>query len=115
AAVWMRFPGLPLPLHNPSFLKAIGNSLGRFLCTDANTAKFKHPRAAQMCVEMNLSEPPPPAFIVAIGDMKFHQRILIESRTLYCSFAFYKTNAHRHAVNAKGRLSLCLPLLRPQV
>ncbi|GAV69008.1 DUF4283 domain-containing protein, partial [Cephalotus follicularis] len=57
AAVWMRFPGLPLPLHNPSILKAIGDSIGRFLCTDANTAKLKHPRAARLCVEMDLSTP----------------------------------------------------------
>ncbi|GAV62672.1 DUF4283 domain-containing protein [Cephalotus follicularis] len=85
AAVWMRFPGLPLPLHNPSILKAIGDSLGRFLCTDANTAKLKHPRAARLCVEMNISEPLPPAFVAVFGDFKFHQRIDFESRIRFCS------------------------------
>ncbi|GAV64442.1 DUF4283 domain-containing protein [Cephalotus follicularis] len=64
--------GLPLPLHNPSILKSIGDSLGRYLRSDANTVKFKHPRAARICVELDLSAPPPPEFIVAIGDLKLH-------------------------------------------
>ncbi|GAV70220.1 DUF4283 domain-containing protein, partial [Cephalotus follicularis] len=76
--------GLPLPLHNPSILKSIGDSLGRNLRSDANTVKFKHPRATRICVELDLSAPPPPAFIVAIRDLKLHQRIIFESRLLFC-------------------------------
>ncbi|GAV89569.1 DUF4283 domain-containing protein, partial [Cephalotus follicularis] len=80
--------GLPLPLHNPSILKSIGHSLGCYLPSNANTVKFKHPRATRICVELDLSAPPPPAFIVAIGDLKLHQRIIFESRLLcwpHCS------------------------------
>ncbi|GAV73724.1 DUF4283 domain-containing protein, partial [Cephalotus follicularis] len=84
AAVWLRFSGLPLPLHNPSILKAIGDSLGHYLRSDANIVKFKHPRAARICVELDLSAPPPPMFIVAIRDLKLHQRIIFESWLLFC-------------------------------
>ncbi|GAV77619.1 DUF4283 domain-containing protein, partial [Cephalotus follicularis] len=76
--------GLPLPLHNPSIPKFIGDSLGHYLRSDANTVKFKHPRATRICVELDLSAPPPPAFIVAIGDLKLRQRIIFESRLLFC-------------------------------
>ncbi|GAV79782.1 DUF4283 domain-containing protein [Cephalotus follicularis] len=48
SALWMRLPGLPLPLHNPSFLKAIGDSLGRFLRSDDFTLKLKNPRVARL-------------------------------------------------------------------
>ncbi|GAV78640.1 DUF4283 domain-containing protein [Cephalotus follicularis] len=85
AAIWMCLPGLPLPLYNPSLLKAIEDSLGRFLRSDDMTSKFKNPRAARLCVEMDLSAPPPPAFVVAIGDLKVQQRIIYESRLLFCT------------------------------
>ncbi|GAV66044.1 DUF4283 domain-containing protein, partial [Cephalotus follicularis] len=78
--------GLPLPLllHNPSILKSIGDSLDRYLRSDANTVKFKHPRVAHICMELDLSAPPPPAFIVTIRDLKLHQCIIFESRLLFC-------------------------------
>ncbi|GAV87997.1 DUF4283 domain-containing protein, partial [Cephalotus follicularis] len=103
AAVWMRFPGLPLPLHNPSILKAIGNSFGRYLRSDAHTARFKHPREARICVELNISSPPPPAFIVVVGDMVVRQRIVIETRCLYCSFCLLQGHNTSSCRNSKGK------------
>ncbi|GAV84314.1 DUF4283 domain-containing protein, partial [Cephalotus follicularis] len=103
AAVWMRFPGLPLPLHNPSILKAIGDSLGCFLCTDANTAKLKHPRAARLCVEMDLSTPPPSAFVAVFGDLKIHQRIVIESRLSFCTHCLLQGHLVSACRNRKGK------------
>ncbi|GAV75964.1 DUF4283 domain-containing protein [Cephalotus follicularis] len=103
AAIWMRLPGLPLPLHNPSFLKAIGDSLGRYLCSDAYTAKLKNPRAARICVELDISKPLPSAFIAAFGVMQFHQRILIESRTSYCTHCLLQGHIASSCRNRKGK------------
>ncbi|GAV89066.1 DUF4283 domain-containing protein [Cephalotus follicularis] len=84
AAVWIRLPGLPIPLHNPSILQAIGDSLGRYLRSDENTIKFKHPWAARICVELDLSKPPPSALFIAVGERKLRQRLVYETRLLYC-------------------------------
>ncbi|GAV68512.1 DUF4283 domain-containing protein [Cephalotus follicularis] len=103
AAVWMRLPGLPLPLHNPSILKVIGDSLGRYLRSDVFTAKFKNPRAARICVELDISKPPPPAFVVAIGEVQIHQRILIESQILFCSHCHLQGHNASACRNRKGK------------
>ncbi|GAV67852.1 DUF4283 domain-containing protein [Cephalotus follicularis] len=103
AAVWLSLPGLPLPLHNPSFLKAFGDSLGRFLCSDETTAKFKYPRAPRICVELDLSAPPPPAFVVAFGEWKIHQRIAFQSRLLYCSHCLLQGHNATSCRNRKGK------------
>ncbi|GAV78790.1 DUF4283 domain-containing protein [Cephalotus follicularis] len=103
AAVWFSLPGLPLPLHNPSFLKAFGDSLGRFLCSYETTAKFKYPRAPRICVELDLSAPPPPAFVVAFGEWKIHQRIAFQSRLLYCSHCLLQGHNATSCRNRKGK------------
>ncbi|GAV92213.1 DUF4283 domain-containing protein, partial [Cephalotus follicularis] len=103
AAVWLRLPGLPFPLHNPSFLKAFGDTLGRYLCSDARTARFKHPRAARICVELDISKPPPPAFVVAIGEIHVHQRILIESQLLFCAHCHLQGHTTSYCRTRKGK------------
>ncbi|GAV76210.1 DUF4283 domain-containing protein, partial [Cephalotus follicularis] len=104
AALWMRLPGLPLPLHNPSFLKAIGDSLGRFLRSDDFTRKLKNPRVARLCVEMDLSAPLPPAFAVAIGELKVHQRIIYESRIPFCTRCRLQGHSDISCRNKKRKL-----------
>ncbi|GAV89265.1 hypothetical protein CFOL_v3_32683 [Cephalotus follicularis] len=99
----MCFPGLPLPLHNPSILKAIGDSLGRYLRSDANTVKFKHPQTACICVEMDISAPPTPAFFVAIGELQIHQHIILESRCLYCSHCLLQGHCANSCWNRKRK------------
>ncbi|GAV60543.1 DUF4283 domain-containing protein [Cephalotus follicularis] len=100
--------GLPPPLHNPSILKSIGDSLGRYLRLDANTVQFKHPRAARICVELDLSAPPPPAFIVAIGDLKLHQRIIFESRLLFCLYCRLQGHSAPNCRSLKRKLASVL-------
>ncbi|GAV90650.1 hypothetical protein CFOL_v3_34057 [Cephalotus follicularis] len=100
----MRLPGLPLPLHNPSFLKAIGDSLGRFLRSDDFTLKLKNPRVARLCVEMDLSAPLPPAFAVAIGELKVHQRIIYESRIPFCTRCRLQGHSDISCRNKKRKL-----------
>ncbi|GAV81774.1 DUF4283 domain-containing protein, partial [Cephalotus follicularis] len=103
AAIWMRLPGLTLPLHNPSLLKAIGDSLGSFLRTDDATLKFKNPRSARICVEMDLSVPPPPAFVATFGELKFQQSIIYESRLLYCSHCRLQGHCAQTCRNCKRK------------
>ncbi|GAV68202.1 DUF4283 domain-containing protein, partial [Cephalotus follicularis] len=102
-AIWMRLPGLTLPLHNPSLLKAIGDSLGRFLRADDATLKFKNPRSARICVEMDLSVPPPPAFVATFGELKFQQSIIYESRLLYCSHCRLQGHCAQTCRNCKRK------------
>ncbi|GAV80260.1 DUF4283 domain-containing protein [Cephalotus follicularis] len=103
AAVWLRLPGLPLPLHNPSFLKAIGDTLGRFLRADDNTIKFKHPRAPRICVEMDISAPLPPAFFVSCGALQVRQRLVVESRCLFCPHCLLQGHCSTTCRNRKGK------------
>ncbi|GAV60793.1 DUF4283 domain-containing protein, partial [Cephalotus follicularis] len=110
ATVWMRLPGLPLPLHNPSFFKAIGDSLGRYLCSDAYTTKLKNPRAARICLELDISKPLPSAFIAAFGELQFHQRILIESQTSYCTHCLLQGHLASSCRNRKGKCPLLAPI-----
>ncbi|GAV77807.1 DUF4283 domain-containing protein [Cephalotus follicularis] len=109
AAVWLRLPGLPLPLHNPSFLMAIGDFLGSFLRSDVNTTKFKHPRALRICVEMDMSAPLPPAFFVACGASHVLQRISVESRCLFCSSCFLQGHSPTNCRNRKRKRPSVVP------
>ncbi|GAV81499.1 hypothetical protein CFOL_v3_24954, partial [Cephalotus follicularis] len=107
AVVWMSFPGLPLPLHNPSILLAIGNSFGQFLRSDIPTAKFRNPRAAHICVELDISTPPPPAFVVAFGKEKVHQRIHYETRLLFCTHCLLQGHNASACRNRKRKRPFC--------
>ncbi|GAV69963.1 DUF4283 domain-containing protein, partial [Cephalotus follicularis] len=103
AAVWLRLPVLPLPFHNPSFLKAIGDTPGRFLRTDENTIKFKHPRAPRICVEMDILAPMPPAFFASFGELLVHQRLVVEFRYLFCSHCLIQGHCSTTCHNRKGK------------
>ncbi|GAV59059.1 hypothetical protein CFOL_v3_02592 [Cephalotus follicularis] len=76
--------------------------------SDANTVKFKHPRATRICVELDLSAPPPPAFIVAIGDLKLHQRIIFESRLLFCPHCSLQGHGAPNCRSLKRKLASVL-------
>jgi len=77
APVWIRLPRLPLPFFNPSMLKAIGDSLGRFLCADKHTLHMNHPMAARICLEVDITVDLPKSIQLFVADELFHIQVII--------------------------------------
>lgn len=90
-AIWLTLPYLPLPCQNPSILVAIGNALGKYLCSDKRTKKLKHPIAPRICVEMDSSQPLPEKILIEIENGEkmegtLWQEIVYESKDGHCTF-----------------------------
>lgn len=84
--IWMKLPNLPLVYFNPTFLQRIGNSIGKFLRQDENTAHMQLAVHARICVEMDVAQPLPPR--IWIGESKdngFWQKIEYEGNNAFCT------------------------------
>ncbi|XP_028111147.1 uncharacterized protein LOC114309572 [Camellia sinensis] len=63
-AVWVRFPELPIEYYQEKVLFAIAKSIGKPLKIDWTTAMATRGKFARVCVEMDLSQPLKPKFIL---------------------------------------------------
>ncbi|KAI9120350.1 hypothetical protein K1719_007383 [Acacia pycnantha] len=61
---WVRLPDLPAPLFDKKFLLNLGNSLGKAIRLDVHTAQRARGKFARLCVELDLTKPLVPEFIV---------------------------------------------------
>ncbi|KAI9120688.1 hypothetical protein K1719_007721 [Acacia pycnantha] len=61
---WVRLPDLPAPLFDKKFLLNLGNSIGKAIRLDIHTAQRARGKFARMCVELDLTKPLVPEFIV---------------------------------------------------
>ncbi|KAI9125353.1 hypothetical protein K1719_003969 [Acacia pycnantha] len=61
---WVRLPDLPAPLFDKKFLLNLGNSLGKAIRLDVHTAQRAKGKFARLCVELDLTNPLVPEFIV---------------------------------------------------
>lgn len=82
--IWSRLPYLLFPLHNPSYLQRIGNTIGKFLRIDGPTQAMQNLMHARICVKIDVSKP----FLqsIWIGETKedgFMQRIDYEGNNAF--------------------------------
>ncbi|KAI9123451.1 hypothetical protein K1719_004751 [Acacia pycnantha] len=61
---WVRLPDLPAPLFDKKFLLNLGNSTGKAIKLDIHTAQRARGKFARMCVELDLTKPLVPEFMV---------------------------------------------------
>lgn len=62
--VWVRFPDLPLHYYDEYVLKALGNRIGKTVRVDLTTSKLSRGKFARLCVEVDVSKPLLPLFIL---------------------------------------------------
>lgn len=62
--VWVRFPDLPLQYYDEFVLRALGNRIGKTIRVDLTTSKLSRGKFARLCVEVDLSKPLLPLFIL---------------------------------------------------
>ncbi|KAI7983905.1 hypothetical protein LOK49_LG15G00480 [Camellia lanceoleosa] len=63
-AIWVQFPELPIEYYQDKVLFAIAKSLGKPLKIDWTTAMATRGKFARICIEMDLSKPLKPKFIL---------------------------------------------------
>ncbi|KAL7240588.1 hypothetical protein ACSBR2_006279 [Camellia fascicularis] len=63
-AIWVRFPELPIEYYQEKVLYAIVKSIGKPLKIDWTTAMATRGKFARICVEMDLTKPLKPKFIL---------------------------------------------------
>ncbi|WCJ44151.1 zinc ion binding nucleic acid binding [Euphorbia peplus] len=90
--VWARFPELPLQFYEEDGLMLIGNSFGRAIKVDKNTSQATRGKFARVCVEIDLSKPIVPQFL--LNGICYH----IEYEGLYA--ACHKCSRYGHAKEA---------------
>ena len=79
-AVWIRLEQLPIEYYQPEFLKHVGQKYGKLLKIDAITNAAIRGRYAQVCVQINTTDPLPKR--VRIGS--FWQDIVYENLLVLC-------------------------------
>ena len=55
--VWIRLHQLPLELYGPEVLKQIGESIGKVLRIDTQTAMEARRRYARLCIQVDINKP----------------------------------------------------------
>lgn len=68
--IWVELKSLPLEYFHPSFLRAIGDSLGKFLRMDDSTRCLTRPDTARICVEMDIFLEMPDRLWIELNDTK---------------------------------------------
>lgn len=69
-AVWVRLPGLPIDYYDKKFFFNLGNKIGTAIEVDEMTLNKARTMYARMCVEIDLSTPLLPAYIVDGNKLK---------------------------------------------
>ena len=79
-AVWIHLEQLHIEYYHPEFLKHVGQKLGKLLKIYAITSATIRGRYAQVCVQINMTDPLPKR--VKIGS--FWQDIVYENLSVLC-------------------------------
>ncbi|XP_074298649.1 uncharacterized protein LOC141629570 [Silene latifolia] len=77
---WLILLELPIEYHRPDILRAIGNSLGRFIKFDSNGLSNNNARFARIYVHLDQSKPPPSR--IWIGT--FCQGVRLADKQVFC-------------------------------
>lgn len=62
--VWVRFPDLPLEYFDEEILRWMGNRIGKAIRVDITTSHLSRGKFARLCVEIDMSQPILPHFIL---------------------------------------------------
>ena len=84
AVIWCRVIGLPIHLYDQSALIAIGKLLGKPIQADRATLNQNRLTFARMCIEIDISTPPPEEIILNILGKDTRYKVVWERIPLYC-------------------------------
>ncbi|XP_042038352.1 uncharacterized protein LOC121784256 [Salvia splendens] len=84
AAIWCNLIGLPIHLFDQSALFAIGKLLGTPIQVDRATANKTRLSFARICVEIDISKPPPEEIILDICGRETVQQVRWDKIPSYC-------------------------------
>lgn len=85
AAVWCKVIGLPIHLYDQSALIAIGKLLGKPIQTDHATFNQNRLTFARICIEIDISSPPPEEIILNILGKDARYKVVWDRIPLYCA------------------------------
>ena len=101
ALIWVRLPYLPLHFWGDESLRAIGNGLGRFLCSSPEY-KPSFSTYAQICVEMDFSKGFPAEVILQGKDYSRNQKLDYENLCFRCRKCFDTGHIARNCEKSLG-------------
>lgn len=103
--VWMTLPGLPSNYFLESMLRSIGDGFGKYLKRDNAAACVTQPKAAQICVELDISSPLRHSFWLGPphGASSHFQEIFYEAVPSYCGSC--RKQGHMEFNCKRGRLN----------
>lgn len=84
AAVWCNIIGLPIHSFEKSTLFAIGGLFGTPIQIDHATATQTRLSFARICVELDISKPPPEEFVLDIMGKEVIQKVKWDKIHMYC-------------------------------
>ncbi|KAL9686291.1 hypothetical protein QQ045_023747 [Rhodiola kirilowii] len=84
--IWIRLPGLPIPLYDHAYIEPIVSGLERFVDVDQRTKACLSLRFARICFELDVSKVIPHKIWVNLpNNQGFWQEVKIESKLAYCA------------------------------
>ncbi|KAI9112455.1 hypothetical protein K1719_016378 [Acacia pycnantha] len=101
-AAWIRLPDIPFEFYNVESLRRIGNMVGKMIKIDRSTSVYDKGGFARICVEIDLTQPLLPTYMV-FGE---ERTIVYEGLHQVC----FKCGKYGHQ---KGECPLCQPI-RPE-
>ncbi|XP_042056295.1 uncharacterized protein LOC121800869 [Salvia splendens] len=84
AAIWCNLIGLPIHLYDQAALFAIGKLLGTPIQIDRATANRMRLLFARLCIEIDISKPPPEEIILDICGRETMQQVKWDKIPSYC-------------------------------
>lgn len=84
-AIWCNLPALPIHLYDVNALFAIGRLFGNPIQLDRATATRSRYSFARMCVEIDITKPPPETITLDLAGIQISQRVAWDKLPLYCT------------------------------
>lgn len=69
-AIWVRLPRLPIDYYDKKFFYSLGNQIGKAIRIDEMTLQKARTLYARICVEIDLSQPLLPSYIIYGNPLK---------------------------------------------
>ncbi|VFQ96694.1 unnamed protein product [Cuscuta campestris] len=98
--VWVTMDKLPLHLIDFQALYTIGTLLGRPVKVDDYTVNRYRRESARICIEIDLSLPPPPKINIRLGEKDLVINCTYESRPIFCTQC--KKLGHKIGINCSN-------------
>ncbi|VFQ65575.1 unnamed protein product [Cuscuta campestris] len=109
--IWIAFPDLPIHLHDKRALHLISSTIGNPLQVDSCTLNFSRPALARCCVEVDISNLPPPKVLINHGGEELIFSFFYENVPSYCKDC--KRTGHLRE-NCRGKKTTVADRKRPE-